>query len=199
MAVSDQEFAELAGEVRAMRAELRRAADRQAIFDRVVQYARGLDRQDFDLTADVFHPDAIDHHGGFLGGRSEYVEWVKGAILAHHVTTHLITNHTCELDGDTAHAETYLVFYTLAKDEKTITIGGGRYIDRFERREREWRIALRRTVMDWMLPDVAAGDGRPWLAEKRYTEPRHDREDISYMRPLTLSPELSERLARAAK
>src|SRR3546814_6144188 len=62
---------------------------------------------------------------------------------------HIITNHSCELDGNIAHAETYWLFAALDRNGRNLTIGGGRYVDRMEKRDGEWRIAARKCVPDW--------------------------------------------------
>jgi hypothetical protein len=41
------------------------------------KYPRALDRQDHDLLACLFHPDAIDDHGVFNGLAFEYVEFMR--------------------------------------------------------------------------------------------------------------------------
>jgi len=56
--------------------------------------------------------------------------------------------NTCDIDGDTAHCETYYLFAARNRDD-TNWIAGGRYFDRFERRDQVWRIALRTNVIEW--------------------------------------------------
>ena len=85
--------------------------DRQAIEDLLATYSRGIDRLDRDLLLSVYHPDALDDHGVFIGTPAEFVDWA----IAMHTATHLshqqcILNHTCELDGNVAHTETYYMF-----------------------------------------------------------------------------------------
>ena len=64
-----------------------------------------------------------------------------------------------------------------------VDFGGGRYVDRFERRAGDWRIAARVVVMDWVC-DAGAEDPRGVL--DRYVRGRWDREDVSYARPLVV-------------
>jgi hypothetical protein len=59
-----------------------------------------------------------------------------------------VLNHSCEIDGDVAHAETYYLF-TARNRDGTNWIAGGRYIDRLERRDGRWRIALRCNAVEW--------------------------------------------------
>jgi ketosteroid isomerase-like protein len=124
---------------------VRELHDRQAIRDQINNYCRGVDRMDRSLLLSVYHPDAIDDHGLFVGGPEAFADWAfgyHGTMQSAH--QHIVTNHTCELDGDTAHTETYWLFAGVNKDGSPATIGGGRYIDRFEKRNGNWRIAARK-------------------------------------------------------
>jgi ketosteroid isomerase-like protein len=162
-----------------MEARLRELLDRQEILDCVQRYCIGVDRHDADLIRSAFHPDAIDEHGPFTGGPDALVEWANGfhaeACSAH---THNITTHQCEIHGDTAHAQSYCLYGLRRKDGQTVAFGCARYVDRLERRDGAWRIALRKTFIEWRgeLPaSMPAG----------YLQGRWDRKDVSYQRPLT--------------
>ena len=176
--------------------DLQYLLDRQAILDCVYQYSRGLDRHDVDILSDAYHPDAVDHHGRFVGYIPEFVQWGNALheadFLAH---THNITTHNCEIDGDEAHTESYVIFVLRRKDERTVLVGGGRYLDRLEKRDGDWRIALRRLIVDWRFQ----ADGTAWGTVPRYEEGRWDREDRAYQRPLQLRPEDEAKLAAKAK
>ncbi len=160
---------------------LRRLIDRQEILDCIHRYCRGLDRHDDELLASAFHPDAIDNHGSWVGGRDEFVRWANhechDGLLAHQ---HHVTTHNCEIDGDVAHTETYVLFIHRRGDERTVILGGGRYIDRLERRDRDWRIVRRRVAMDLSV----TADGSGFAAFGSYPGGRWDRSDLSYERPL---------------
>ena len=170
--------------------ELQRLLDRQSILDCIHRYCRALDRHDDELLASVFHPDAIDNHGPWVGVRDDFVRWanheVHEGLLAHQ---HHVTTHTCQLDGDVAHTETYVLFVHRRGDGHTVLIGGGRYVDRLERRDGEWRIALRRLIMDFR----ATADGSGFDGSDGYPLGTWDRGDASYQRPLALPPELATR------
>jgi hypothetical protein len=166
--------------------EVRRLLDRQAILDCVYRYCRGLDRHDFDLLASCFHQDAIDQHGDFMGPLPEFLEFAKAVTIDSFSHAHYITCHFAEIDGDLAHAESYVIGVVLEHD-KTLMALGGRYIDRFERRDGEWRIALRRVVRDWRFDADAhhftvRENGQ--TDERGFPLGRRDRSDISYQRPL---------------
>ncbi|HWK12784.1 MAG TPA: nuclear transport factor 2 family protein [Rhizobiaceae bacterium] len=161
--------------------ELQYLLDRQAIRDCVNRYARAVDRHDTELMMEVYHADAIDEHGPFRGSPIPFAEWANSFHaegFASH--THHITTHNCEIDGDTAHAESYC-FYVLRRRERAqVILGGGRYIDRLEKRDGEWRIALRKLYIDWR----AEADATIFLTPNGYPEGMRDRSDPSYQRPL---------------
>jgi hypothetical protein len=158
--------------------------DRTAIIDCLTRYCRGVDRFDRDLILSCYHPDAEDDHGEFVGSPEEFVEWLFDLHERGQISTqHCITNHSCEIDGDTAHTETYYQFNARNKDE-TLWLAGGRYVDRLERRSGEWRISARYCIVEWSgtinegpipyasIPDVHANG-----------VPGRGRQDPSYRRP----------------
>ena len=176
---------------------LQELLDRQDILDCIHRYCRAVDRFDRDLLLSVYHPDAIDDHGFFLGGPEAFADWAFGYhSLYQDATHHIVTNHTCELDGDTAHAETYWLFSGINRDTTTAataatgatvpsTLHFGRYIDRFERRNGKWAIAARACVIEW---HAALGDlpvpPETIAASVATAVGQRSRDDISYQRPL---------------
>jgi len=58
-------------------------------------------------------------------------------------------------------AFTFFATYLDAADDRVDVVQVGRYLDRFERRDDEWRIALRQVVLDWKreLPGSAGWQG----------------------------------------
>lgn len=132
--------------------EVQALLDHQAIRDVVLRYCRGIDRLDLELVRGCYHPDATDDHGSFLGTRDEYVEWVGGVLMRYTGTMHVVANQLVELDGDVARSETYGVAYHHGDppaDQRRNFTTGFRYVDRFERRDGEWRIATRVAVREW--------------------------------------------------
>ena len=51
---------------------------------------------------------------------------------------HLLTNMPIDLDGDEAHAETYVTILARDSEGWGSSQGGGRYLDRLERRHGRW-------------------------------------------------------------
>ena len=152
-------------------AEFRSLLDRAQIHDVLMRYSRGVDRGDGELVMSVFHPDAaLDYGRGPM----------SAAALAEGITKmtatgamHFIGNEYVEVDGDTAYGETYFISYaTIADQDKTATRSrGGRYLDRFERRDGQWKIARRLLVDEWSRLDelpapMAPPAGRVGLRSK---------------------------------
>lgn len=167
--------------------KLQRLIDRQEILDCIHRYARALDRHDDELLRSVFHEDALDNHGPWVGSREEFVQWANHECH-HELDAHMhhITTHHCEIEGSVAHTESYVLFVHRHRDGKTVLVGGGRYIDRLEKRQDEWRIAVRRLVMDYRF----LADGSSFSTSEGYPTGIQDLADISYARPLELPADL---------
>ena len=70
-----------------------------------------------------------------------------------------------------------------------LSLAGGRYLDRFERREGRWAIAARKAVGDWFGKPgdtILSREGRAALNSGACAS--RDRSDPSYERPLTCDP-----------
>lgn len=170
---------------------VRQLKDRQDILDCITREARGRDRHDAEMTSSCYWEDGADEHGLAITPGPQYGEKANaGHSLAFSGNSHNLTNHTCSIDGDVADCETYVVGGLLSLDQKTCKLALGRYIDRMERRNGEWRIKLRRTVIDM----VAEGDAS-WLkstAIAGFLKGSRSRRDPSYA-PVNSSAPSEER------
>lgn len=122
--------------------------------------------------ASVYWPDGIDNHGVFNGNAAAFADYIVREIQNwFEVTMHAIMNIHMEVAGDVCVSEAYLFAYHKVRADKADEIFGsdymakfdcagldpnhhhfyfgGRYLDRLERRDGEWRIAKRQVVMDW--------------------------------------------------
>lgn len=179
-----RELEELRGQLAAQQQASRRLGDRQQILDCVMRHARGVDRHDVELMNSCYHADGVARYGPAIVPGPEHGEWSNGAhaerfgLHLHHVTT-----HNCELDGDVAFCESYVLATFIANDQQRASVVSGRYFDQLERRDGEWRIAVRRTVIDICLEGDAS-----FLGAFRGSEIDESdfwsRKDISYLRPL---------------
>ena len=128
---------------------LQELLDRQDIYDCITRVSRAIDRFDEELFVSGFHDDAVIDAGAFVEAPRKV--YAGGAAL-HETgqvsTLHHLTNHSCDLGGDVAHAETYF-FYVGRNRDGGNWMAGGRYADRMERRCGIWRIAFRCTLLEW--------------------------------------------------
>jgi hypothetical protein len=168
---------------RELAATVRYLKDRQDILDCITREARGRDRQDVALTASCYWPDGVDEHGPSITPAPDYPARANvGHALFFSATSHNITNHSCEIDGDQAVTETYVVGGLLSKDGARCILSPGRYVDHLERRNGEWRIKTRRTIVDMALEGDASWLNTPAL--KGFLKGTWDKEDRSYTRPV---------------
>ena len=131
--------------------DLRDVIDRAKIAELSYRYSRAVDRLDADLLRSVYWPDGTDDHGIFDGNALDYVDWVMGYVGAWISTHHDNGNILIDLDGDIAYGEVHWTgWYRYRQDDQVVDIvANGRYLDRYERRDGEWRIFHRTCVSDW--------------------------------------------------
>lgn len=134
-------------------------ADREAIRDCLYRYCRGIDRMDGGLLASAYWPGAMDHHSGFTGTVEQFIDWAIPRLAAMEQSVHMIGNVLIRIEGDAAKVESYLWSVSVVPgDEPRRVITCGRYNDRFEKRDDEWRIAERWVVHDWYEEAPNMGD-----------------------------------------
>jgi SnoaL-like domain len=149
-------------------------ADRHEIAEIRARYCRGIDRCDVELLRSVFWDDAAVHYGIFDGPAREFADLTVQTVRdSCQATMHLIANASLQLQDPEARGETYVLAYHsmssvenigelledpgLAAFKHELTgnkapcsfVVGGRYLDIFARRGREWRIQERSYVWDW--------------------------------------------------
>ena len=162
----------------------RRLLDKEAIREVCLKYTRGIDRHDAELAAEAYHDDAVDDHGTFIGAAREFIRHVNELHARHwNMHQHYVTNQTIDIDGDTAHVETYYLA-ALRRDNGAIDLAGGRYVDRCEKRAGRWAIVQRACLIEWMTELPKAGGE---VDVNLYLHGTWDRSDISYQRPLQLT------------
>lgn len=155
--------------------------DREAIREVSLRYTRGIDRHDDALLLSAYHPDAKDDHGAFIGSPEGFVEHanrVHGQNWVCH--QHFVTNQVIDLDGGTAHCESYFLA-VLKRPDGVCDFVGGRYVDRLEKRDSLWAVADRICMVEW---NVEAAPGGAPLDPSMFVAGTWDRNDPSYARPL---------------
>jgi len=135
-----------------MSSQIERIIDREAIRECIARLARGEDRRDAALITASYWPDSVTDYGVFEGNFAQYLDWVVPGSEAIANTQHHLGQSYLELAGDSARVETHVISYHRIDygggDEHDVVIGG-RYLDVFERRDTEWRIASRTMLYDW--------------------------------------------------
>jgi hypothetical protein len=152
---------------------IERLLDRQEILDCLHRYTRGVDRLDQESLVSAFHHDARIEQGPMRGNAKAFVEYFWPNQGTRVTCQHYIGNPTIEIDGDRARSEVYFLSVGREAGETKVKLVGGRYVDRLERRDGEWRIAERVTIGEWMLD----GDGAVDMTGKS----RRDPSDPSYV------------------
>jgi len=176
---------------------LREQKDRSDIQACLLRYTRGIDRHDRALMLSAYWPDAYDEHGVAEGIAADFVDWALGwhrEFQTRH--QHIITNSTIDLNGDQAHGETYYIFWGENR-EGPPSLAFGRYVDRFERRDGEWRIAHRVCVNEYTGNFSSMPVPAEWPELLFKSGPnRRNKEDVSYLRPLTRDRVAQPQLSR---
>ena len=133
------------------------------------RYCRGVDRGDRQMLKDVYHPDATDDHGTWKGNGRAFADYIVEALDGQDAASqHHITNVLIELHGDEAAVESYFIaFHPHGQPGEApgMAFVGGRYLDRFERRDGCWRIARRQVVLDWTREALP---GEAWAAQDHF-------------------------------
>ncbi len=131
---------------------LQEMLDEHALRKLVHGYCRAVDRGDTETLRGMYHPDAVDGHGAFSTGS---VDDFLGRLAASrkHLRSmqHHITTVNFAIDGDRAEGEIYsIATHTFAaKHGETEVIVGGRYLDKYQKRDGTWRFLERTIVTDW--------------------------------------------------
>lgn len=175
-------------QLRAVVQGLQHVKDRQDILDCIQRESRARDRQDVDQINSCWWPEGVDEHGPVITHAPDYA---ARANLGHgsnfNMTSHNIANHLCEIIGNTAYCESYVIGGLFWQNGKTTTIAFGRYLDQLEKRNGEWRMLVRKCTIE-MTADADA----TWVYSKNvrgFLRARWDGRDPSYERPFVASTE----------
>ena len=149
---------------------------RTAIEDCLKRFARAVDRQDWQLARTLYHDDAFDDHGFFKGPPDAFLAHIAKLHEAQHHSMHFNTNVLIEFQSRSrAFVETYVLVLQRFKDRRITA--SARYLDRFEERNGEWRVAHRTLVFG---DTVAEPVTEPLRFPPGFTEQKHSMEDPLY-------------------
>ena len=120
------------------------------------RYVQGVDRYRMAQVRACYWDDAVDSHAPhFEGPVDDYVRWLAEVLPAIAAISHQFTNIliTAEPSTGTATVESYCLNALVPRPVDGVPSDRQlqclRYLDRFERRHDEWRIAQRQVVRDW--------------------------------------------------
>jgi hypothetical protein len=126
------------------------------IVDCLLSYTRGIDRLDPDAILAAFHPGALleGYQVDALVPIEDFALPVVERLRKRYSSTqHRLSNTKIDFNDDRAIAESYILAYHVQPaDEDSLErlwTFSGRYIDYFEDRDGQWRIAKRFLRADW--------------------------------------------------
>ncbi len=150
---------------------------RVAIEDCLKRFARAVDRQDWALARTLYHDDAFDDHGFFKGPPDAFLAHIAGLHAEQEHSMHFNTNVLIEFGAaDRALVETYVLVLQRFRSGERKT-ASARYLDRFEKRGGEWRVAHRTLVFGDVVSDTASG---PPQFPSSFTVQKHGMDDPLY-------------------
>jgi hypothetical protein len=154
--------------------ELQELWDKQALKELIVRVARAIDRCDEELLLSCYWPDAFDDHGVYKGEPVGFLAHLrkKTMVPSNGPIQHSITNALFDVAGDSAYGESYGESRSVDADGQ-VSRGLARYVDRYERRNGQWRISHRRVILESARPGFDVSD---------FTVGTRDRSDPSYER-----------------
>jgi hypothetical protein len=159
-------------------------AAKDEIRDVLYRYCRGVDRCDYALIRSCYHPDASDDHGEYVGGVDGFIAHCEANLHRFERTMHFLGNILIEVDLDAgrARSEAYAVahHHLRASREKPERDFDAylRYVDDFEQRDGEWRIAARVCAFEWTRMDPVAEC--PYAFGETFHRGRRDGGDVVF-------------------
>jgi SnoaL-like domain len=131
---------------------LQEMLDEFALQKLVHAYCRAVDRGDFELLRSLYHYDATDAHGEFSSGAAD--DFLASLEAAHPYVRsmqHNVTTVNFAVSGHHAEGEIYTIATHTFKagDRDVDVVVGGRYLDKYEKRDDTWKFTERAIVTDW--------------------------------------------------
>ncbi|HEY9036490.1 MAG TPA: nuclear transport factor 2 family protein [Pseudomonadales bacterium] len=126
--------------------------DKQAILELIHTYCRAADRHDHALMRTLYHEDATDDHGSFFQGLAmDFIDQLPDIQAPMQILHHNVTTVNLALDGDQAEGEVYILAFHQVATEHGLSdlLIGGRYLDRYKKRDGHWKFMHRAVVADW--------------------------------------------------
>ena len=164
-----------------MQIQLETLQAKQDLHELVANYCTGVDRRDRALLESLWWPEATMDFGLFVGPAAQFCELICADNPAVEITFHFTSNELFEIDGDQAVGRHYVIGTSslLVDSEARQQLVGGRYLDKYARRDGVWKFTKRLFVLDWNVnqPSSAIWDKGIGAA---VTRGRSDRDDVAY-------------------
>lgn len=162
---------------------LQQLVDRTAIIELVHAYARAADRRDQSAMRALYHFGATDDHGGFFKGLAEdFITALPQIQAPMQILHHNVTTTNIAIDRDYAEGEIYVLAYhkvAILNDKGANgaldLLIGGRYLDRYAKRDGNWKFTHRAVLADWAtVNDPSVVDlSHPLLQGSYFGKPDH--------------------------
>ena len=148
---------------------LRELLAKDAIRELALKYCRAADRHDAEAMRELYHGDALDDHGSYFSGLAmEFIDRLPEIQAPMTILHHNVTTHNIVLDPDNendAEGEVYILAMHQAETDSGLIdfIIGGRYLDKYQRRDGVWKFSHRAILADWCKlqspSDITLDDG----------------------------------------
>jgi hypothetical protein len=171
---------------------------RAQIHDAMMRYLRGNDRKEYDLIRSAYWPDAHHNHGDVDGSVEDLIEWIKSPNGGkHHMMMvngmeveripqimHFIGNIEYDfVSDDVAIVESLSLTLQVEQHEdgsQTFVEIGLRYVDRFEKRNGDWKIVERVVPVLYATDPVPIRPLEEVGLQRNPLVSRRDRSDVSW-------------------
>ncbi|MGY4652585.1 nuclear transport factor 2 family protein [Mycobacterium sp. URHB0021] len=114
-------------------------------------YCRAVDRGDLAQLRNLYHHDAVDTHGGFSAGSADdFLNQLAVSRPYIRSMLHHITAVNFAVSGYTSEGEIYTIatHTVVTGDGEVDVVVGGRYLDKYEKRNGAWKFVDRAIVTD---------------------------------------------------
>jgi len=149
---------------------------RTAIEDCLKRFARAVDRQDWKAAREAYHDGAFDDHGFFKGAPDAFLAHIAKLHEQQDHSMHFNTNVLIDFQArDRAFVETYVLVLQRFSDRRVTA--SARYLDRFENRNGNWRVAHRTLVFGDMASEPMS---EPLKFPAEFTVQKHGMDDPLY-------------------
>ena len=163
--------------------QLQEMLDEFALCKLVHSYCRAVDRGDFATLRELYHHDAVDAHGEIsTGSVDEFLKTLEASRPHIRSMQHNVTTVNFVVDGYRAEGEVYTIAtHTFGAGDRDVdVIIGGRYLDKYEKRNEIWKI-IERTIVTRLGTRERSIVSRPQSSDHQ----GHTQRQPRFRRPVT--------------